>query len=314
MLPVLFGAVLYNIVRSDASKKLFFLRAIVVSALALAALALFGAVFIDSFITYDLRLRGFFLSPNHLAMALAPALVVVLGLLFSEILRRAQDPERRRGTNKKASPVLGGALAVIAAALFFTQSLGGIISAAFGVLLLALLFRKVSPKTAAALIAVTAVIALTAFTAMDIGSRSPFASRFMVWQASVEILKDHWVWGIGPGAFQHHYLAVQPNFPPYLEWAAPQPHNLLLAAWLSAGLLGVVGFLGLVLGITKRSASSKLSADKALFALHNRPSSNYYLLSTTTAALAAVVLHGLIDTPVLKNDLALVFWLLLAIM
>ena len=51
------------------------------------------------------------------------------------------------------------------------------------------------------------------------------------------------LFGIGPGNFQNKYLEYQKYFPPYLEWSAPQPHNIFLAFWLESGLLGLAGFV-----------------------------------------------------------------------
>ncbi|OHA48718.1 MAG: hypothetical protein A2806_01165 [Candidatus Terrybacteria bacterium RIFCSPHIGHO2_01_FULL_48_17] len=289
ILPVLFGVAAYAFVQQDVRNKKLFLAAVVVGAALQASGALIGALFGGDFVTYDMRLRGFFLSPNHLAMVLAPALAVALGLFLFE-------------TTKKIRFGFGIAFGVIAIALLFTQSSGGIISAALGALTLLLLTRKIPLKAVFAALFLVVVATTAAFIVFDTGARSSFASRIMVWQAALEILKDHWFFGIGPGAFQYYFLSVQPQFPPYLEWAVPQPHNIFLAIWLSAGLLGLSGFLWLLFVITK----------KALLALRHSSSIPYSLFPIPFAALAAIILHGLIDTPILKNDLAVLFVVVLA--
>lgn len=278
------------------TKRVF--RAYVASAVAVAVIALLGAAFFESFITFDSRLRGFYLSPNHLAMYIAPAAVLILGLGGSRRVR-------------------WGVFALLLGAVVFTQSLGALlaIGAGLGSMGVFVQFvrdrishnkgRKVSvsvceigSRTAAVLImgiVVAAGIAAPflmgglADTLLDAGSRSSFASRVMIWQTAGEMLKKHWVLGIGPGAFQHHYLELQEKFPPYLEWAVPQPHNLIVSFWLQAGALGLVGMMLLFFARARRNFQTAFRC--AAF-----------------AALIVMLIHGIVDTPFWKNDLSILLF------
>ena len=272
------------------------LFAIIASAVVMAvvALAAYFGFARDAFITWDGRLRGIFLSPNHLAMTLGPAAVLAAGLaLFLQ--------------TKKIRLLAALALFLIVPALWLTQSFGGILSALFAVG--ALLFWALPHLSSTSYylqrrivlgIAILIIILTAAFISLRhapnlSNPRSSFASRVIVWRVSGEILKDHWLFGIGPGNFQEYYLAQQKKFPPYLEWAVPQPHNLFLAFWLQTGLFGLIGFLMLVWQIL-RSLSRHLS-----------------FRAVATMALFSIVAHGLVDTPYWKNDLALVFYVLLSL-
>jgi O-antigen ligase len=81
-----------------------------------------------------------------------------------------------------------------------------------------------------------------------------------------------------------------------LEWAVPQPHNIFLAFWLQAGLLGFAGFLMLLFFIF--NALFRILQDKK----------NATLAAPLLGFFLYVVLHGLIDTTFWKNDLAFLFW------
>ena len=100
------------------------------------------------------------------------------------------------------------------------------------------------------------------------------------------------LFGIGLGRFQAVYLEYQKYFPPYLEWAVPQPHNLYLAVWLQTGLMGLIGFIILV-------------ARSIFILIKNKNREAVLLLGILTLYLVC----GLFDTPFFKTDLAFSFWL-----
>ena len=153
---------------------------------------------------------------------------------------------------------------------------------------------------------------------------------------AIKILKDHWLIGIGPGLFQPYYLDYQKYFPPYLEWAVPQPHNLFLAWWLQAGLLGLIGFLWLVIKFFKQTAS--IVRHHLFPTLSSTEERGQNELTTPTVSPSRVregeskkgwvfaikqpltifsmaviiyfLVHGLVDATFWKNDLALIFWVI----
>jgi len=247
--------------------------------------------------TYDGRLKGFYSSANYLAMYLSPLLVLSLSLfLFTKkrIYRLA----------------LSAAIGLMAVAVYLTCSYG-----AFLGLLAALIFwglfllkRKKSFGWAAPVFLVVVLfLALQAPTDKFQGfldlSYPSLKSRLAIWQSALEIAKDHSLVGIGPGMFQAYYLAYQPRFEPYPEWAAPQPHNLWLAFWLQTGLIGLVGFIWLLIGFFRKTAQYLGSNKKEI----------RFLGLILGGAMLVVLIHGLVDTTYWKNDLAVLFWLVIAL-
>ena len=79
---------------------------------------------------------------------------------------------------------------------------------------------------------------------------------------------------------------------------ALHPHNIFLAFWLYGGLLSLVGFVWLIVAAAGQLAGSKVDWGLRLGLL---------------AALGAILLQGLFDTTYFKNDLALIFWLIIAL-
>ena len=80
------------------------------------------------------------------------------------------------------------------------------------------------------------------------------------------------------------------------------------AFWLNLGLLGLVAFFWLV-GEAVRRVWHELKK----FA-HAKVCSVGWLKVTAFLMLLIILVHGLFDTPYFKNDLALLFWLILGVM
>lgn len=275
--PLLFAAVVQLAVPRPKQKNIF--TAYFTSAFALAVL---GVVhFFLGGATYDGRLALFFNSPNYLAMYLAPALI--MGILFFREKPRIYF---------LSLLILFWAFALTASYAAWLAALAVIVGMfwlrkekrIFWALLLLVGFFLLSQSGGDKLTGL-----------LQQNERSSLASRMMIWQASQKIIADNWLFGIGPGNFQAKYLAYQKYFPPYLEWAVPHPHSLYLNFWLSGGLLGLVGFLSLLLFWARE-----------LYQKRNTRT-NYQLAAA--AIVVYIMLHGLVDTTYFKNDLAVVFWL-----
>jgi len=291
ILPILFVLVIYNFLPKNKVINVY--KALYFSSFGVALIA-FGYLFCGH-LTYDGRLEGIFDSPNYLAMYLAPGVIigVMLALAWS-----MEHGAWSAGVNKKIFRV---SLAVIIAAFYFTYSYATWISVVLALFVILILRNKnkFSPKYATILVLVLAIIFfLVKGTAKfhdlaNFSQRSSLASRVIIWKSAGKMLQDNWMAGIGPGNFQVKYLAYQRYFPPYLEWAVPHPHNLFLAFWLYSGLLGIVGFLALLIFWFRDMAKKESDVTK-------------YIALTIVVY---VLLHGLVDTTYFKNDLAVVFWL-----
>lgn len=278
---------------------------------------------LNNVFTFDGRLRAFYESPNYLAMYLAPAFLFAV-YLFS--LKKRDDVSllfRMDGRNSSAvskldkvgSVILKGSFGAsrndkraqvvilfsFGIAIFLTKSYGAVLGIAAALFCFFLKKyksgnRQLRPKNQKAL-PVLASIALVFFSFLTFqkyeqiansNERSSLHSRLMIWEASKEMLKDSPVFGIGPGTFQETYLNYQSRFStPYLEWAVAEPHNTLLAFYLQSGVIGLAGFIMILLWLVKRARTGDIIF---LFLV-------YFLV------------HGLVDTLYWKNDLAMIFWI-----
>jgi O-antigen ligase len=117
--------------------------------------------------------------------------------------------------------------------------------------------------------------------------------RMYMWRDTRAMLKDHWFLGAGFGG----YPTI---FKPYQRTTGIEvfqyPHNILLNFWSETGILGLIAFAWILIAwatCIRRSNRSRLLP------------ATYYLLP-----LLVLLIHGLIDVPYFKNDLAILFWLL----
>jgi len=133
----------------------------------------------------------------------------------------------------------------------------------------------------------------------NLGNRSSLASREIIWKSAGLMIQKNPVFGIGPGNFQNKYLEYQKYFPPYPEWAVPQPHNLFLAFWLEAGIVGFAGFILLL---------------AQFFRDNKKAIENNRLYGTLCLVIMLYFLiHGLVDTTYWRNDLSTMFWVIIAV-
>jgi len=295
--PLLFFAIVFLTIPEDKTVSVW--RAFYLSGFWVSLAAL--AYKLACEVTFDGRLQAIFNSPNYLAMYLAPAFII--GIVQS-------SKYKTQNYNSKLKIIFLISLLTISSALYLTYSYAAFLSLGVTFFVLGMILKKINLK----LILVGSIIFLSLFyfqlgsekmdRVLALDNRSSLSSRTMIWNASAKILSDHWVLGIGAGDFQEKYLEYQKFFPPYLEWAVPHPHNLFLAVWFSAGILGLMSFFGILFFWFWNFFSSKT--------VETRPC----LVSTTNTMkiislgiLLYFLLHGLVDTAYFKNDLSILFWL-----
>jgi len=235
------------------------------------------------------RLQGFYNSPNYLAMYLAPILIITLGLFLKVGTPCPLGLQR---------VFLISNLCLLIIILFFTKSLGawlGVIAALiFG---LSIYLWERQKKWLIWTILFCGLIIILVFSLLKINSiqgKLSFDSRLIIWQRAWEAFKNSPFRGIGPGTFGDY-------FPAYPIWGVPQPHNLYFAFLLQTGLIGFIGFIWLLICFFRQGFK--------LFKTH------YSLLITILMSVMVYVLaHGLVDTTYWKNDLSIIFWLIIGLM
>jgi len=174
-------------------------------------------------------------------------------------------------------------------AALLAKSDGGMLALAVATWLV-LIVRKETRRIAIGLAIVgVVIIALVAPVRNAFIEQATFSGwsgrvRTWTWTETWNMLKDRPVLGAGFGG----YPTV---FKPYHEKTFIEifqyPHTIVFNFWSETGLMGLIAFgWAIVVWVRKRASWIAL------------------------APLAAILVHGLVDVPYFKNDLAIAFWLL----
>lgn len=279
--PILFFVIL--LARSE-TKQIFFWLALSTASISVLAIVqkLTGQFYPPSL--WDAQLFGrptsFFTSANAIGLYLAP--IFFLGISLKE---------------KKW--LIWPALTLAVAAIILSRSAGALF--ALGVGLLVFLFSLGWKKIAITILlcGLATIILSPPLRATAIFQDQAGQNRLTLWKYSAEFLTEspkNFIFGAGLRKF---FRQVQrPHYDPTQMERLAYPHNLFLNFWLETGLLGLLAFLGL-LGWTIKTAWKIKKAAPLIGA-------------GLLAALTAFFIHGLVDVPYFKNDLAMIFWIIVA--
>jgi O-antigen ligase len=124
--------------------------------------------------------------------------------------------------------------------------------------------------------------------------------RFELWRVSLQMLGRHILFGAGLSGFAQ---TIAPFWNPTHTDRFIYPHNIVLTFWSETGLLGLFAFAWIMAAGFRQTWRGWRGE-----AFGWRELELGVLL-----ALVAVVVHGLVDVPYFKNDLALELWVLLGV-
>jgi O-antigen ligase len=278
------------------------------SGLWLSALAIWQAISgTNQFAQYAIaqgRVSSVYTTPNALGLYLGPLVALSLGFLF-QLFKQKRIELNRFGL---AWYLIICLLAFIAA-IILSKSRG----AALGIIvaLLAFLLMVIYPllsnywQRLLRLVAVFAVVAyflLNFFvfvginnlvTAYQPRSQDSIAARFCIWQATKNILEDRPITGIGLSGFPKVY----PDYATCEKENFQYPHNIFLNFWTEIGIVGLLSFLWVVYRYWKILS----------------PLIDNFVVVGLLAAMVYIFIHGLVDVPYFKNDLAVEFWVFLTL-
>ena len=189
-------------------------------------------------------------------------------------------------------------LSLIATAL--AQSEAAIVAIMATLLLAGLVNKNTRRLTVAGTLALGALVLLSPWRADVVGKLTlqdySGQVRLSQWSETMNLLQDRWLLGTGlsgyPTALEPYHQATHYEIFQY-------PHNIILNIWVELGLLGFIAVALLGWQLLARGRSIKLASLAEYAALF---------------ALIEIAIHGLVDVPYLKNDLAILTWLLIAIL
>jgi O-antigen ligase len=232
-------------------------------------------------------------TPNAVALYLVPLIGIAAAMFIYD---------RERYVRPASAVFLAIALGAVALSL----SRGGYFALAVMALILAMVNRYrwfLLPGVVVVGAALSRVPPIASRIGHEFNLSDPYntiVSRENLWEATLRMLRDHPIFGGGLFGFARTIQAYRGGV---YEENLIYPHNIVLNMWTETGLLGLVSFAWLLVQAFRVSWTGWTSGPTAWRAMQ----------LGIVLAMVAVIVHGLVDVPYFKNDLALEFWTLLGL-
>ena len=266
-------------------------------------------------VTLDNRVVGIFgYSPNYLALYITPITVLTFG--YSLAIAEKNGDGRNYLTNKIW--IYDLALLAMFWAILLSGSRAALAAAIIGIasyFVIKYWSNIVKKKIIVSLLYCSIVILLIAGwffvkpnwqLSSQEGGRITSSNniRWEIWKTTVNDIifqKSNWLTGVGLGNYQNYFSELTKDRVNYPEWISPlalTPHNIFLTIWVNLGLVGLIAFVWIIYLFFQSSKYSKLTA--------------YSLI--LVAVMITILIQGLVDSPYWKNDLAVFFFIVVALM
>ena len=119
--------------------------------------------------------------------------------------------------------------------------------------------------------------------------------RIDMWGETVEYLFAHPIFGAGLASYRTEIYPYRID-----KWIEVfhHPHNIFLTMWVNLGILGLISFTWMLVWFTRT-------------AYHVR---QHPMVPFVFASMGSLLTTGLVDSPYIKNDLSILFWILPALL
>ncbi len=191
-----------------------------------------------------------------------------------------------------------------------------------------------------------AVLAVAGLALLAIYHGHSGSRRLLVWKSALAMIHDHPLLGVGPDNFLYYYFdprtgidhthpgarsclpgslsivnALPKHYMDPQAWQEPclsHPHNIVLDLWLSTGLLGLVAMLAVIFIAGRYAwrswrALQTSPATPASMGAGQDTTPPQAVLIASVVVVGATVAHGLVDNSLFLPDLAVDFWLAIAL-
>lgn len=256
---------------------------------------------------FDRRVTTFFGYPNANGLLMGPLSVIFLATsflpqnIFSRLLKVF-------------------AVAASLSIIIWAQSEGALVASALAILIV-LLIQKRSRKKVLVLLAIMAFLSFWQLDKLALVKEKLLLQdlsgqiRQQQWTETMQMLNNNILLGGGLANYQqaigpYHQRGLNING----QWQPVEiylyPHNIILNFWTEIGLIGLSAFLGIIVGAGLLVFRAMVMVRQS--GAEQRQQYEPYLLAGA-GALVVIIIHGLVDVPYFKNDLSILFWLVVGI-
>lgn len=249
------------------------------------------------------RVTGVFGYPNALGLYLGPIIILFSGWLA--IARQCVEMRRRLVSTESIFKIAVIVFSFITIVL--AQSEAAVLAVLAVWFLLLLYFKKT--RILALILLVIGVIMLFAISPLRefvlekvlLRDWSGIVRR-QIWVETWAMLRDHWFLGGGLAGYTRSIVPYHSS----ANWMEIYlyPHNIVMNFWSELGLLGLLAFIWLGIKyfwVNIRGIWRSASKESKIISV------------TLTAVMLEIIIHGLVDAPFFKNDLSVLFMIVLAL-
>lgn len=293
--PILFFLVLINNVKSENDKRII-LWALGIATLPITLLAIYQkitgfAIFEPSWTSPEnRRVTSLFSSPNAIGLFIGPIMAIYGAWLIADV--------------KKVIPTITKLLILLLAlmAVIFTASSGTMLGLT-GAAIFLLFFgwnKKLTSIILIGLTIITLAIPISRekiwpiITLQDASGRNRIELAMLGTNYLTQNIQN---FILGAGILGFDKIQDQARDPLKIEDLL-YPHNIILNFWLEIGIIGLIGFIYLITQFFKTGFQN------------TKPT---WITLGIMAAMITVLVHGLVDVPYFKNDLAVLFWIIIGL-
>lgn len=241
--------------------------------------------------------------PNAIGLYFAPIVVLGVGVGVQKLRQMIKGTILADKKNILVTISILGILGIGFMGIFVAQSKGAVLAVGMALLAFSLFWRGYRLMFAGVVIVVAMVVGmffpqlLSVQGISNVSGGGSLEVRISQWNETATMLQQHFLLGAGLSGYQ---AAIEPFHQERHIEIFMYPHQILLNFWTEVGLLGLGAFIWLVILLFNYSIYVQKSYSFSIMPLGG--------------ALIALLAHGLVDVPYFKNDLALLFWTLAALM
>lgn len=276
------------------------------------------------------RVVSIFSYPNALALFIGP----IIPLLIGSFLWRLKE----QGGIKTFLNQLFLFIATLSGilAIYFAKSKGALTAIFLVIIISVFILMKKKIKIIILILLLLIIPSLIYYQkdwiGLKLSSSLSWQIRQVQWQETKEMLKDgNLLWGAGLNNYQekirpYHQEGfffnkdADPKFRLKVVFGEDQnyrderwqpleiylyPHNIFLNFWTEIGLIGALIFAFVIVKFLFLSLR---------YYFKERGGKNKYLGLALGSSMLVIVIHGLVDVPYFKNDLASLFWIIIALL
>lgn len=244
------------------------------------------------------RVTGWYGFPNSVGILLAPLIPLAVYVAI-ETLKKSKNKITSKN-NYFILFLLGLFLIASPLAIIFAKTTAAMVGLAAGAGVLLLCFKKT--RLPAIMLGIIGLIGLfimpnNAITNELLAKDYSGQLRRDIWSETITYLKLHPLVGTGVAGYTTEIAPLRHN--KKIE-VFHHPHNIFLTIWVNTGLIGLAGFIALLTWFY-------------ITVIKNLTSPNHAFAITLLVSMTIWLTMGLVDSPYIKNDWALIFWLFIAL-